>query len=144
MFGRNAKHEIDSHVGAAAKVRGDLTFSGGLHVDGEVHGNVTAADGPDQVLVVSEQGRIVGEVRCANIVVNGTIEGPVFSSGQLELQAKGRILGDVQYKLLEMHGGAAVTGKLQHQAGVEPVFHLGTPEAVPQRAPRQQSIMDAT
>jgi cytoskeletal protein CcmA (bactofilin family) len=124
MFGRNAKHDTDSHVGQAARIRGDLNFSGALHVDGEVVGNVTASEGPDQVLVISEQGRIVGEVRCANIVVNGCIEGPVFSSGQLELQPKGRILGDVQYKLLEMHGGAAVTGKLLHQAGSEPVFHL--------------------
>jgi cytoskeletal protein CcmA (bactofilin family) len=124
MFGKHSKIDIDSHVGAAARVRGDLSFSGGLKVDGEVTGNVTAADGPDQVLVVSEQGRIIGEVRCANIVVNGVIEGPVFSTGQLELQPKGRILGDVQYKLLEMHGGAAVTGKLLHQAGSEPVFHL--------------------
>ena len=128
MFGRMIKTDSGSHVGPAARVMGNLSFSGALRVDGEVHGNVTAAEGPDQMLVVSEQGRIFGEVRCANIVVNGAIEGPVFSSGQLELQAKGRILGDVQYKLLEMHGGAAVTGKLLHQAGAEPVFHLGGPE----------------
>jgi cytoskeletal protein CcmA (bactofilin family) len=78
---------------------------------------------------VSEHARIEGEVRCANLVVNGYIAGTVRSTELLELQPKGRIHGDVHYRLLEMHGGALVTGKLTHEAAplpaAEPVFHLG-------------------
>jgi len=124
MFGRNAKSEIDSLVGISARIEGDLCFTGGLRIDGEVHGNVIAGDGADSVLIVSEHARIEGEVRCANLVVNGYIAGSVYSSELLELQPKGRIHGDVHYKLLEMHGGALVTGKLTHQQAGEPVFHL--------------------
>lgn len=124
MFGRNAKSEIDSLIGIAARIEGDLCFTGGLRIDGEVRGNVIAADGPDNVLIVSEHARIEGEVRCANLVVNGYIAGPVFASELLELQPKGRIIGNVHYKLLEMHGGATVTGTLTHQEIDEPVFHL--------------------
>jgi cytoskeletal protein CcmA (bactofilin family) len=124
MFGRNAKSEIDSLIGIAARIEGDLCFTGGLRIDGEVRGNVIAADGPDNVLIVSEHARIEGEVRCANLVVNGYIAGPVFASELLELQPKGRIIGNVHYKLLEMHGGATVTGTLTHQQADEPVFHL--------------------
>jgi cytoskeletal protein CcmA (bactofilin family) len=94
-----------------------------------VHGNVIAADGPDNVLIVSEYARIEGEVRCANLVVNGYIAGPVYASELLELQPKGRIIGNVHYKLLEMHGGSAVTGTLTHQESGEPVFHLAVSEA---------------
>ncbi len=129
MFGRNAKSEIDSLIGISARIEGDLCFTGGLRIDGEVHGNVISADGPDSVLIVSEHARIEGEVRCANLVVNGYIAGPVFASELLELQPKGRIVGDVHYKLLEMHGGATVTGKLTHQQAGEPVFHLAVAEA---------------
>jgi cytoskeletal protein CcmA (bactofilin family) len=129
MFGRNAKSEIDSLIGISARIEGDLCFTGGLRIDGEVHGNVIAADGPDNVLIVSEHARIEGEVRCANLVVNGYIAGPVFASELLELQPKGRIIGNVHYKLLEMHGGAAVTGTLTHQETGEPVFHLAVSEA---------------
>jgi cytoskeletal protein CcmA (bactofilin family) len=129
MFGRNAKSEIDSLVGISARIEGDLCFTGGLRIDGEVHGNVIAADGADSVLIVSEHARIEGEVRCANLVVNGYIAGSVFSSELLELQPKGRIHGDVHYKLLEMHGGALVTGKLTHHQTGEPVFHLAVAEA---------------
>lgn len=124
MFGRNAKSEIDSLIGIAARIDGDLCFTGGLRIDGEVRGNVIAADGPDNVLIVSEHARIEGEVRCANLVVNGYIAGPVYASELLELQPKGRIIGNVHYKLLEMHGGATVTGTLTHQQTGEPVFHL--------------------
>lgn len=124
MFGRNAKSEIDSLIGIAARIEGDLCFTGGLRIDGEVRGNVIAADGPDNVLIVSEHARIEGEVRCANLVVNGYIAGPVYASELLELQPKGRIIGNVHYKLLEMHGGATVTGTLTHQQADEPVFHL--------------------
>jgi cytoskeletal protein CcmA (bactofilin family) len=124
MFGRNAKSEIDSLVGISSRIEGDLMFTGGLRIDGEVHGNVVAGEGADSVLIVSEHARIEGEVRCANLVVNGYIAGSVYSTELLELQPKGRIHGDVHYKLLEMHGGALVTGKLTHQQTGEPVFHL--------------------
>jgi cytoskeletal protein CcmA (bactofilin family) len=129
MFGRNAKSEIDSLIGIAARIEGDLCFSGGLRIDGEVHGNVIANEGVDSVLIVSEHARIEGEVRCANLVVNGFIAGSVHSTELLELQPKGRIHGDVHYKLLEMHGGALVTGTLTHQPTGEPVFHLAVAEA---------------
>lgn len=130
MFGRNAKSEIDSLIGISARIEGDLVFTGGLRIDGEVHGNVIAGDAAaDSVLIVSEHARIEGEVRCANLVVNGYIAGTVRSTELLELQPKGRIHGDVHYRLLEMHGGALVTGKLTHEAAPlpvsEPVFHLG-------------------
>ena len=128
MFGRNAKSEIDSLVGISARIEGDMCFTGGLRIDGEVHGNVVAAEGNHNVLIVSEHARIEGEVRCANIIVNGYIAGPVFSSELLELQPKARITGDVHYKLLEMHGGSMVSGMLKHQAGGEPVFHLAVAE----------------
>lgn len=124
MFGRNAKSEIDSLIGISARIEGNLCFTGGLRIDGEVLGNVISADGPDHLLIVSEHARIEGEVRCANLVVNGFIAGPVHASELLELQPKGRIFGDVHYKLLEMHGGATVTGTLTHEQVGEPVFHL--------------------
>jgi len=134
MFGRNAKSEIDSLIGISARIEGDLIFTGGLRIDGEVHGNVIASEGADSVLIVSEHARIEGEVRCSSLVVNGYIAGTVYSSELLELQPKGRIHGDVHYRLLEMHGGALVTGKLTHQpappaAGAEPVFHFGAEAA---------------
>ena len=129
MFGRNTKSDMDSLVGISARIEGDLCFTGGLRIDGEVRGNVTAAEGGENMLFISEHARIEGEVRCAHLIVNGYIAGPVYAAEMLELQAKGRIVGDVHYKLLEMHGGAMVTGTLTHEQTDEPVFHLAGAEA---------------
>ncbi|MFP5390765.1 MAG: polymer-forming cytoskeletal protein [Gammaproteobacteria bacterium] len=128
MFGRSTKTEVDSLIGMAARIEGDLCFTGGVRIDGEVHGNVFGGDSPDSVLVISEHARIEGDVHCATIVVNGNITGNVFATELLELQPKARIMGDVHYKTLEMQSGAMVTGKLTHQPPGEPVFHLAGQE----------------
>jgi cytoskeletal protein CcmA (bactofilin family) len=119
MFGgRKAakpQNRIDSLIGAGTRIDGDVTFSGGLRIDGEVRGNVLAKPGEASTLVVSDAARIEGEVRVTHVVVNGTIVGPVHAAEFLELQPKSRISGDVHYKALEMHLGAVVEGRLVPQ-----------------------------
>jgi cytoskeletal protein CcmA (bactofilin family) len=105
---------IDSLIGAGTIVSGDVTFTGGLRIDGEVRGNVVAANGEPGTLVVSEQAKIDGEIRVSHVVVNGTVNGPVAADDYLELQPKARVVGDITYKTLEMHVGAVVQGRLVH------------------------------
>jgi cytoskeletal protein CcmA (bactofilin family) len=105
---------IDSLIGEGTLVTGDVVFSGGLRIDGQVRGNVTAANGEPSTLVVSGQARVDGEIRVSHVVVNGTVNGPVSADDYLELQPKARIVGDVTYKTLEMHVGAVIQGRLVH------------------------------
>jgi cytoskeletal protein CcmA (bactofilin family) len=105
---------IDSLIGAGTVVDGDVTFSGGLRIDGAVHGKVTTVDNQPATLVLSEQAKIEGEVRVSHVVINGAVTGPVTANDYLELQAKARVNGDVAYRTLEMHVGAIVQGKLMH------------------------------
>lgn len=108
---------IDSLIGAGTKIEGDVTFVGGLRVDGEVKGNVRSTGDGGGTLVVSEHARIEGEIHVSHLVINGTVIGPVYSSEFLELQPRARVTGDVQYNSLEMHLGAIVQGRLVHQGG---------------------------
>jgi cytoskeletal protein CcmA (bactofilin family) len=103
---------IDSLIGAGTRIEGNVTFAGGLRVDGEVKGDVTALPEQPSTLVVSEKARIEGEIRVSHLVVNGTIEGPLHVSEFLELQANSRVRGDIHYSTLEMHLGAVVEGRL--------------------------------
>ena len=105
---------IDSLIGAGTTVDGDVTFSGGLRIDGVVQGKVATVDNQPATLVLSEQARIEGEVHVSHMVINGTVTGPVNANDYLELQAKARVNGDVVYRTLEMHVGAVVEGKLAH------------------------------
>ena len=114
MFGKKtlAQKRIDSLIGAGTTVRGDVVFEGGLRVDGTVLGNVTAGDGKAGTLVVSEHARIDGRIEASHVVINGSVNGPVVAREALELQAKARVVGDVEYRTLEMHVGAFVHGRL--------------------------------
>lgn len=117
MFGkRHSKPQsrIDSLIGAETRIEGNLSFSGGLRVDGEVIGNVIAKPGKPSTLVLSEHGRISGEINATHLMVNGKVEGPVRATEYLELQSKARVVGDVQYKTLEIQLGAVVEGRLIH------------------------------
>lgn len=120
MFSRKTKSTIDSLIGSTSRIEGDLHFKGGLRIDGHIRGNVIADTESLSMLVISEQAVIDGEVRAAHIVVNGVINGPVFSTELLELQPKAKISGDVHYKTLEMLSGALVSGKLTHDLAQEP------------------------
>ena len=126
MFSRKAKSTIDSLIGASTIITGNVHFKGGLRIDGCVKGDVIAQADEISMLVISEHARVEGEVRVAHLLVNGEIIGPVFSSELLELQPKARITGDVNYKALEMHGGAVVSGKLTHVVD-EPILKLAVP-----------------
>lgn len=108
---------IDSLIGAGTRIEGNVTFSGGLRVDGEIKGNVTALPEQPSTLVLSEQARIEGEIHVSHLVVNGAIDGPVFASEFLELQSSCRVRGDVHYSRLEMQLGAIVEGRLVHRSG---------------------------
>lgn len=109
--------EIGSLIGVGTTLVGDLTFSGGVRIDGTVQGAVRCTQGEKGgMIVVSEHGRIEGEVRAAHLVVAGTILGPVFASELVELQPKARLTGDLHYRALEMHHGAVVDGRLVHQS----------------------------
>jgi cytoskeletal protein CcmA (bactofilin family) len=111
---RPTQKRLDSLIGAGTTVDGDLVFSGGLRIDGAVHGKVSTVDNQPGTLVISERARIEGEVRVSHVVINGAVDGPVSASDHLELQAKAQVHGDVVYRTLEMHVGAIVQGKLVH------------------------------
>lgn len=103
---------IDTLVGQKAVFKGDLEFNGGLRVDGQVKGNVIAKDDSNSTVVVSESGEIEGNINVPHVIINGTINGNIKSSGRVELQAKSRINGDVHYKAVEMELGASINGNL--------------------------------
>ena len=118
MFGSKSSKppsNIECLIGAGTIIEGNITFVGGLHVDGRVRGNVIAAEGKPGRLVLSEHAQIEGEIRVSHVVVNGTVVGPVHALEYVELQAKANVTGDVYYKTLEIQLGAVVQGRLVYQ-----------------------------
>jgi cytoskeletal protein CcmA (bactofilin family) len=113
--GSKPKNSIECLIGAGTTIEGNITFAGGLRVDGRVRGDVISADGKPGTLVLSEQAQIEGEIRVSHVVINGTVIGPVHAAEYVELQAKANVTGDVYYKTLEIQLGAVVQGRLVYQ-----------------------------
>jgi len=114
MFGRRKQvsTRIDTLLGKTARVDGDLEFSGGLHLDGRVNGNVRSNAEDGGALSVSESGFIEGNVEVTNIVMNGTVNGDMHARDRLVLGGSARVNGNVHYGVIEMAPGAVITGKL--------------------------------
>ena len=121
MFGskkesKNRKNTmIDSLVGQNTVITGDIKFSGGLHVDGTIKGNVVADKEDKSTLSISEMGVVEGEVHVSNILLNGTVIGNVYAYERVELAPNAKVTGNVYYNLIEMAMGSEVNGNLVHQ-----------------------------
>ncbi len=109
--------KVETLVGEGTSVDGDMTFSGGLHVDGTVRGNIMAANGDSMaLLVVGEHGRIEGEVQVPQVVISGAVVGDVRATESVELTPNSQVTGNIYYTRIEMAMGASVNGQLIHVA----------------------------
>jgi len=126
MFGNRAQAPIKSLIAEGIVIDGNIRFTEGLRIDGQVTGSVIAEGNQPSILVVSEAAVVTGgEIRADHVIVNGTVKGQVHAAELLELQPLARIEGDVTYKALEMHQGAIISGHLQPLQGEEkPVLKL--------------------
>ena len=120
-----------SLIAAGTEIRGDVQFSGRLHIDGKVEGSIRA-DAADAVLTLSNHAHVQGEIIAPHIVINGTVTGDVTAGERLELASNARVEGNVYYKILEMSPGAQINGKIVHRA--EPPRQLSGPGATAEPA----------
>ena len=109
---------VDTLIGPQVTIRGDVEFSGGLYVEGRIVGRVTATEGERAVLMLAEQGSIEGEVVAPVVMIDGRLDGDVHAAERVELAAKARVAGNVHYRVVEMHAGAQLTGRLVHADAV--------------------------
>jgi cytoskeletal protein CcmA (bactofilin family) len=107
--------KVDTLIGAKTRINGDIEFNGGLHLDGHINGNVKGDSSADTFLSVSQHGCIEGSVIAPNVVLNGIVKGDIEASGRVELGENARVLGNVQYTVIETAVGAQINGKLIHR-----------------------------
>lgn len=118
MWGNDKKHKpekVDTLIGSHTELHGDVVFTGGLHVDGKIKGNVISSKQGSTMLVISEKGSVEGEIRVPYMIVNGLVVGDIYASESVELARNARITGNVYYNRIEVAMGAEVNGSLVHK-----------------------------
>lgn len=150
MWGKDKgkKVDFDRHAGKTTMISkgtvvdGDVTFEGGLLVEGVIKGNVRAEAGSEALLRLSEAGEIEGEIHVPNVVINGKVNGDVHSTTHVELAAKAVVNGNVHYNLIEMVMGAAVNGSLVHSQQKQAAPELSLPNDRKSRKEEKSSSVD--
>lgn len=131
--------KVSTVIGQGTTITGDVSFSGGLHLDGTVKGRVTGEAETRSTLTVSEQGAVEGDVRVDNLILNGAVVGDVYARERVELATNARVSGTVYYRLLEMAMGAEVNGQLVHSEDEEARMRVPDSEAQPPVATESES-----
>lgn len=99
-------------IGHDVELQGDITITGGLHIDGKVIGNITVREGNAARMTLSAGAMIDGNVNVNDADINGTIKGDVHARGTVVLYPHSKINGDVYYESLEIKKGARINGRL--------------------------------
>ena len=105
-----ASHSTFSVIGADVVIKGDVSASADLHVDGTVEGDITCAS-----LVQGESSRVEGAIAAETARLSGSVKGTV-TVRELVILRSARIEGDVHYDALTIEQGAQVEGRFAHDA----------------------------
>jgi cytoskeletal protein CcmA (bactofilin family) len=107
--------KITGVIPASCRVQGDIDFSGGVWVDGEIVGNLRA-HGPNtaqSMVVVNGNASVVGDIEADYVVVYGRVSGSIRAKESLEVGANAEISnGDIAYKNIMVVEGALLSGKM--------------------------------
>ena len=109
---RSENRNVQTLIGADARIEGDLIVSGGVHLEGQVVGNVRSGAGAPAVLSIAPQGVVEGSVEVPRVIVHGAVRGDIRASDKVELGATARVSGSVSYGVIEMAAGAVIEGQL--------------------------------
>jgi cytoskeletal protein CcmA (bactofilin family) len=121
MFGKKNRPgmPIATLIGAGTRVTGNLEFSGGLHLDGRIVGDICGQPGGITSLTVGAEAEIEGSVSVDDLILNGKVLGDIVARERVELGAAAQVDGNLSYKVLQMAAGARVNGRLIHQPGAQ-------------------------
>jgi cytoskeletal protein CcmA (bactofilin family) len=110
---------VSSKAGASIsqgiKIRGEVTGSEDLFVDGQVDGKLSLTNGS---LTVGPNGQVKADVTAREVIVRGKIEGKVSGRDRVQLWSTGQVIGEVQTDRLAIEDGAMLRGKVE--AGKHP------------------------
>ncbi|MBZ5506549.1 MAG: polymer-forming cytoskeletal protein [Acidobacteriia bacterium] len=97
------------HIGKSVQIKGELTGSEDLYLDGEIEGTV---DLRDHSLIIGPNGRIKAGITARDLVVHGKVEGNVIATGRVELRKSCTLIGDVSTQRIVIEDGAFFKGAI--------------------------------
>lgn len=130
-----SKDEFSTIIGPDAQFKGDLTFQGGVRIDGQFEGTIAT---PGRVLV-SKGGKLKAEVKAGGIAVEGHVDGNLHAEDKVELRASAQLRGDLKANKLLVVEGASFVGRCEVGPGAS-ASHDNKPPAQAAAMPQRPAI----
>jgi cytoskeletal protein CcmA (bactofilin family) len=108
---------ISSIIDKTMIITGDITFKGKARIDGVINGNIEG-----EHLVLSETGRINGDIIVSSFNCYGTIEGNI-KTNMLTARKNCSISGKLEAGSLTVESGAAIQGEIKVAADLKHTDH---------------------
>jgi cytoskeletal protein CcmA (bactofilin family) len=105
-----AGSEEASTISAGLKIKGEVTGTSDLTVDGEVQGKIRIASGR---VTVGQNGRVNADIDARDIVVNGAVQGNLKATESVRLGASGRVEGSILTPRIGIDDGARLRGNVE-------------------------------
>src|SRR5882762_10125309 len=97
-------------ISQGIKIKGEVTGSEDLFVDGQVDGQLNLTNGS---LTIGPNGTVKADVNAREVIVRGKIEGKVTGREKVQLWSTGQVTGEVQTERLAIEEGALLRGKVE-------------------------------
>ena len=94
-------------IGKGLLVKGEITGSESLYIDGKVEGSINL---PGNRVTVGRNGQVAASIIAREIVVLGKIRGNVSASDRVDIRAEGSLSGDVAAARISIEDGAFFKG----------------------------------
>jgi len=109
----DAPRSVDvATIGKSVIVRGELSGSEDLYVDGEVEGSISLRG---QSLTIGPNGRVRANLEARNVIVHGRVDGNVIASDRVDLRKSASLTGDISTARVAIEDGAYFKGTIDIQ-----------------------------
>ena len=98
-----------STIGKTLLIKGEITGSGSVHIEGKVEGSIAL---PHDRVTVGSNGRVSANIAAQDIVVLGEVLGSCNASDHLDIRRDGSLCGDVLVSRISVEDGAYLTGSI--------------------------------
>jgi cytoskeletal protein CcmA (bactofilin family) len=98
-----------AHIGKSVIIKGELSGSEDLFLDGEVEGNI---DLQDHNLTIGPHGRVRANVRAKDVVIHGKVDGNIQGTDRVELKRSAVLAGDIATQRIVIEDGAYFKGAI--------------------------------
>jgi len=100
------RDRIDTVIGKKTVFEGKLHFSGIIRIDGQFRGLIDSSG----TLIVGQDGRVESDIRVGHAIVAGEVRGNILAEQSIEIQAPGRVFGNIQAPQVVIHPGVIFEG----------------------------------